>query len=418
MKQVTAVISLLLLICIFGIGCEKMQDSFLSSDNQYADTDAQFRSILSSNWVQVPQYPPTELVDLDYFGQAMNFWPYTGVDFSATPQDPINLVFVGHADPRDIRAALLSLDGDRSAFGLPNEAPFNAQWDDAIGDMQSGYGEESGWTGSAIQLACGEYGPLRFHMRLFRIGDYTVANAHLDLQIPGTADHQVISWEAAEQFVMVDLIRTGLLGAEPQPSGMINPPNFKTIPSVIYNMLPVELKGLIGGPLGDVTEDVPIGSDGQATVFYLAGSVPYVTEIREQNFIITYDQTIPKPFCESSEYDYLYVNGDVTLYQTTEMNEDGTFRMKFQADGVISATPVNPLTGEIIGETMEVVVKENHRSYINDTDFSASSLLFQKLLPTADPNSGWFFKRLRVDSKANNGYEEKVSCGSDLNVQY
>ena len=92
------------------------------------------------------------------------------------------------------------------------------------------------------------------------------------------------------------------------------------------------------------------------------------------------------------------------------MDEKGTFRMKFKADGILTAIPVNPLTGEAVGDPLEVVVKETHQSYLNDSDCSVSSSLFQKLLPTSDPNSGWFVKRLKINSKSNNGFEIKTSC--------
>jgi hypothetical protein len=81
---------------------------------------------------------------------ALTFWPYTGDDFTGAPKDPINAIFTGQASPLQIRAALRRLDGNRSAFGLPNVPPFNCTWKDAIGDEQTGYGDAEGWTGSAV----------------------------------------------------------------------------------------------------------------------------------------------------------------------------------------------------------------------------------------------------------------------------
>jgi hypothetical protein len=46
---------------------------------------------------------------------SLDFWPYTGTGPDmATEKDPINLIFLGNAHPLDIRAALMSLDGQRS----------------------------------------------------------------------------------------------------------------------------------------------------------------------------------------------------------------------------------------------------------------------------------------------------------------
>ena len=75
---------------------------------------------LATAWHEPP--PPTDLVSVPEAGV---FWPYTGRDYSGSPTDPINLVFLGDADPRLIRQALLALDGNRTAFGFPDAFPFN-----------------------------------------------------------------------------------------------------------------------------------------------------------------------------------------------------------------------------------------------------------------------------------------------------
>ncbi|MCX5737031.1 MAG: hypothetical protein NTZ61_00755, partial [Proteobacteria bacterium] len=173
-----------------------------------------------------PQLPssepqaPTGIVTVTTVGKALEFWPYTGNSFAGTPVDPVNLVFTGQADPVRIRAALLALDGDRTSAGFPDAYPFNATWVDAIGgDVQTTYvGADEGWVGSVVQLQLGGYDPLRIHLRLFRseqpfgaTGVWTLGAAHFEVLIPGTADHQVLSWELAKQVVVADLMRAGLL---------------------------------------------------------------------------------------------------------------------------------------------------------------------------------------------------------------
>jgi len=49
------------------------------------------------------------MVSVNVGSHSLSFWPYTGTDFTGTPQDPINLIFYGEADPRDLRAALMAL---------------------------------------------------------------------------------------------------------------------------------------------------------------------------------------------------------------------------------------------------------------------------------------------------------------------
>src|SRR5262245_60839580 len=112
--------------------------------------------------------PPAGLVDVSLGEERLTIWPYTGTSFDGTPSDPVNLVFAGEADPIQIRAALLALDGNRP--GLPPVYPFDAVWSDAVGDAQTTYAGDEGWVGSVIQLQLGNYGPVRFHLRLFRSG--------------------------------------------------------------------------------------------------------------------------------------------------------------------------------------------------------------------------------------------------------
>src|SRR5688572_32127531 len=62
---------------------------------------------------------PAGLATITAAGNAFQLYPYTLVNFSDAPADrfdPINLVFTGAADPRQIRADLMALDGSRPGF--------------------------------------------------------------------------------------------------------------------------------------------------------------------------------------------------------------------------------------------------------------------------------------------------------------
>jgi len=394
-----------------AVGCTKTDDIAGPATEATGASDPELRDLLAQPIPAAFQSPPPGVVTVAAGAQSLTFWPYTGENFSGTPQDPINLVFIGHADPRDIREALFALDGNRTAFGMPDEAPYNATWDDAIGDVQAGYGPDRGWTGGAVQLACGDYGPARIHMRMFELGGFTVANAHFEILIPGTTDHQVLSWELAEQFLLLDFQRAGLLDpVTPMiPTGGINQPDFRTIPAQIYNLLPIELRAAIGGPLGDVTADVPIRSDGNAMILNLAQRVPAQTGQRVQDFVIHFDQTIPKPFCSDGPLDYLYVSGEVHLYQVSEILLDGTYRSWFEASADLQAVPVNPLSGEIIGEPMQARVAEHHASMYSNRRTVARSWLSQRLLPRTNPHAGIYLKRIRVGD-SHDGFMEVERC--------
>jgi hypothetical protein len=359
-----------------------------------------------------PCLPPTELVTVGVGDDLLEFWPYTGVDFSATPQDPINLIFYGKADPRDIMSALLSLDGDRSAFGFPPVAPFNLTWSDAIGDMQAGYGNND-WTGSAVQLALGSYEEPRFHIRLFKMGDWTVANAHFEVLIPGTADHQVLSWELAEQLIITDFMRSGLLDETMPviPTLGINLPNFREIPVLIYNGLPVELRMLIGCPLNNVASPVPIPSDGHAVILNLADKVDWQTDTRVKDFVLYYDQVFPRPFCSLGEYDYVYVTGPVHLRQTVRFDRHGVYSLTFNASGSLEVTPFDPITGQPTGESLTAKVKQRHRGLLSDSRCNADGMIFQIIMPVDEPGGGWYYNRLRVNTTGNNFFQNRTNCG-------
>src|SRR5205807_9279741 len=106
---------------------------------------------------------PSPLVSVPLQGQTLELWPFTGFGFGQ-PSDPVNLIWTGHADPRMLRAALLSLDGDRTAFGFPAVFPFNCTWhDEPELQPEVAYTAASGRVGSPSTLECGPSDQARFH---------------------------------------------------------------------------------------------------------------------------------------------------------------------------------------------------------------------------------------------------------------
>ena len=353
---------------------------------------------------------PGLLVPIAVPGGTLSLWPYTGTDFSGTPQDPLNLIFTGVSDPRSIRSALMALDGNRTAFGMPPVYPFNCTWSDAIGDLQTGYNERADWVGSAIQVACGTYGPVRFHVRLFEAGSTTLGNAHFEVLIPGTADHQVLSWELAEQLVQVDFMRSGLLGPTgPGRTEPINAAPFREIPAEIYNLIPADLKSIIGGPAGSVGAPVPIGSDGRATVFDLVASSSQNAAGTEQSFVIQYGQVIPRPFCASG-VEYLYVEGPVSLRKTVQVNADGELTTEFDASGRLRLTPVDPRTGAPTGATYEAEVKDEQVTRFGKHGGRIQGLQVQTELPRNVSGHGQRVIRIKVGASGPDHYKRDIDC--------
>jgi hypothetical protein len=384
-------------LMLLALGCDTDSLAPLPGGSGSADFDA-------------AATPPGLLVPITVPGGTLSLWPYTGTDFSGTPQDPLNLVFTGASDPRSIRSALMALDGNRTAFGLPPVYPFNCTWSDAIGDLQTGYNAGKAWVGSAIQLACGNYGPVRFHVRLFEAGTTTVGNAHFEVLIPGTADHQVLSWELAEQLVKVDFLRSGLLAPSgPGSTGRINDAPFRDIPAEIYNLIPADLKSIIGGPTGTVGAPVPIGSDGHASVFHLTAEAHLQAAGSEQSFVIQYGQVIPRPFCAQGA-EYLFVEGPVSLEKTVQVSDAGELTTEFHASGRLRLTPVDPRTGAPAGPTYEAEVKEEQVSRFGKQGGMVRGLQVQTELPRNVSGHGERVIRIQVGALGPDLYKRDIDC--------
>ncbi len=362
--------------------------------------------VASATGGEVP--PPSGLVTVNIDGVAETIWPFTGADLAGTPRDPVNLIFLGEADPRDIRAALMSLPGNRTAFGFPDAFPFNCTWSDAIGRHQAAWASAEGWQGSAIQLQCGAYDTLRVHARLFREGSRTLANAHFEVLIPGTTEHEVLSWAFAETIVTVDFVRSGLLAGPPGATDVIHPaPTYRAINPVVFNGLPAALRGALGLPTTAQSAPVPSPSgDGRATLLKLQGRIARGQEQSEIAFAHTFGQTIPKPFCSTGPLDYLRVDGPIDMKHTVEVDDDGAYTASFKAKGRLSVTPVNPLTGQPTGPTIEARIRERHHSSITGRRASASHVVAQDLL--GDPAQS-LFSVLRLGGK--DLFVLEVDCG-------
>lgn len=307
---------------------------------------------------------PANTVVVTLGGVSETIWPFTGNDFSGTPSDPVNLIFTGTADPRTIRDILLSLDGDRTKFGFPNEFPFNCTWSDAFGDEQGAWAEAEGWQGGAVQLQCGSFNPMRFHLRLFREGGFTLANAHLDLLIPDTTDHELLAWELPETLVKVDLVRSGFLTAPPSLTPPITPsPEYRTMRYQVFNGLPVPLRWALGLPLGNQSSDVPVPNDGRATVLTLQHSFEPAEADLRSSFDVMFNRVIPKPLCSTGPLDLVFVHGPVHFELRTHTNPSGFYERTGTATAFLEATPVDP-RGNPLGPTVPAEASESHRAMI------------------------------------------------------
>ena len=340
-------------------------------------------------------------------------YPYTLNHYFAEDQDPVNLIFTGEANPLNLRAALMSLDGDRSGLGAidPALAPlaaFDCTWQDALGgDEQVAYGADA-WAGSVIQLACGDYGPVRFHLRLFPEEGYTIGSAHFEVLIPGTADHRVLNWELAETLVFADFIRTGI-AAPVGGTGLITAqPTYRTIEVELFNALPADLKYVVtGDPTYVATEPVGVPNDGNATIVQVFASVPLTPGTAEQQLTLPYAITAPKPICNPDGDKYVTIEGSVDLWQVDILTDAGEYSREFRANGHLLVMPLSPEPGE----PQNAIVEQQQFAKFWPGMASTSRRFTQTMVPVASDEGGRATMFLQWGPNGRTNFDASEKCG-------
>jgi hypothetical protein len=339
---------------------------------------------------------------------ALEVWPWTGRDLEGSIADPLNVLFTGEADIVSLRAALMSLDGNRTAFGFPAAAPFDCTWKDAHGGMQTVYTSGAGWVGNAVQLECGNYAPLRFHIRFFDAGDAVAAAVHLDLLIPGTPEHQVISWELPEQLVMVDLLRSGLLAAPPSFAVVSPAGGVQAIPKVIYDGIPDPLKVAVGFPPGPTAQPaVPVPSDGVATLLDIGTRAPVSAGVAEYDLVVPFDQVIPRPFCSQGPTDFVLVQGSVGLGVRTSVSDTGELETHNTLRGDLQVTPIDITTGQPSGQTFPAQISAMDNTGVEPTGTRVNALVQRKALP---PGVGFLSAHLLTGPNGSARFTTSEKC--------
>ena len=352
------------------------------------------------------QRPPSGVVRVSAGGESLIVWPYTTDDLQ-TPSDPINLIFP-NADPRAIRQELMKLEGNRSPFsGLSIQG---CRWTDAMGDEQAAFGRPERWVAGAVQLACAPEGaPLgidfRVHVRLFRVGRDTIGGAHLDFLIPGTAEHETLSWDFPRAFVAYDMARIGAVVA---PVGMIPAGTFRAVRRLIYDGLHDNGAGSFLDKLGlepplDKTADVPIPTDGHALAFVTAiDFAPARTHVVTTTQV-TYHVVAPKPFCAAGPADYVLLEGPLQFIQSVSTEPSGLYERTYGFAGTLHVTPYG-----VAGETLDASIFELHRARLDDRHGEVASEVQQSLL--ADPLQSM---RRHFAAGDLDRFVEKVVCGTE-----
>ncbi len=412
---------LMLLVALFG--CSKVDPSADRSGGIAADRllSASDRALGASPAIsQLDPGPPADLRTVTAGPHSLTLWPYTGRSFDGEPSDPMHLVFWGDADPLRIRSALMALDGDRTSLGLPPIPPFNERWEDAMGDVQTGY-SDGGWSGSVVQLRLGQYEPLRVHLRLFQTGvaygaggTWTLGAAHFELLIPGTPEHEVLSWELARAIVLADLERAGIVAAPPVPSDPLIPgTTFRAINPFIYNALGDDLRMLVFGltpPPVPATAPVPMPIDPRATIVRLGGTPDPAPGSWSQALTLPFAQMIPKPLCSDGPYDYVYVEGPVSLSRRSVVDGAGGYSYTSRVTGRLTITPMDVTQDPPVpaGEPYEAVIEDSQGGRLG-FGLSLANARTKRIAPQ-DGGSELELTNLRVSSSGSNAYQRMTRC--------
>jgi hypothetical protein len=369
------------------------------------------------------QRPPSGVVRVSAAGERLTLWPYTTSDFE-TPSDPINLVFP-NADPREIRQELMKPKGARGPFAAVPGA--NCQWTDAMGYEQAAWGLPERWVGGAVQLACVPDGaplggPFRFHVRLFRAGRHTIANAHYEILIPGTAEHEVLSWDLARNFVANDMGLTGTVVPPPQEVPMIPGPSFRAVRRPVYDALrgpdPVPpttlyflgtILGLV--PPADPALDVPIPTSGKAVALVTAIDFEPVRAHAVTTTQVTYNITVPKPFCATGSYDFVKLEGPLQFTMSVSTGSSGRYERTYSLGGTLGATPMvptSPTTFVPVGPKVDASIFEIHSGALDDRHGQVTEKVQQSLLGDPFQTMAWSFAAGDTDRFVRNAV-----CGTE-----
>jgi hypothetical protein len=346
---------------------------------------------------------PAGTVGIAVAGGSLTLWPYTTSDFE-TRSDPVNLVFP-NADPRAIRQELVRLGGQRP--GTPFAGlPFGAgacRWMDAMGYEQTAWAEPDEWVAGAVQLACVASpshplgSPFRFHARLFRVGAHTLGAAHFEILVPGTAEHEVLSWDFARQLVLYDVARTGTLTAAPTSVGLVPAGSFRAVRRPVHDGLVAAGLGPLFAALGLVppaSGDVPIPTSGQAAVLSTGIAFAPVQEKLEATAEVTYDIVAPKPFCASGPYDFVRLRGPLHFAQSVHTNPSGKYQRDYLLGGTLQVTPMiptSPTTFVPAGPTIDASITETHRAMLTDEYDQVTERVAQVLLGEEPQSLEWTF---------------------------
>jgi hypothetical protein len=353
--------------------------------------------------------PPAGVVTITAGTEQLTLFPFVtarGLPGPADESDPVNLVFLD-TDPRAVRQELMTLDGNRPAWAFLPRGANGCVWMDAMGYEQAAYLEPEGWVGGEVQLACAtpdsplgrEY---RFHVRLFRSGPHTIGGAHFEINTPGTAQHQPLSWELARRFVTDEIARLDT-GAFQGETAVFAPTNgsFRAVPGLIDGYVwqtnagnPTFLVNLgLAPPTPPTFPPVPIPATGLAAVFAPVFTyVPLQSDVTLTDSRSYFVQSTPKPLCDGAPIQI--TGGPLTFTLRVQTNPSGAYHRTYTVAGSLKVKTLST------GVVQDALISEFHRGMLTDEHGQVREEISQTLLPTAGAagqSLSWIFGAGKTD---------------------
>jgi hypothetical protein len=292
-----------------------------------------------------------------------------------------------------------------------------------MGYEQAAWGLPERWAGGAVQLACVPAGfPLgkdfRFHIRLFRVGRHTIANAHYELLIPGTAEHEVLSWDLARSFVAYDMGPSVV--APPESPAMIPWGSYRAVRRAVYDALlgpppvPPQTAYFLGTILGlvppsDAEADVPIPTNGKAVALVTDIDFEPVSSHTVTTTEVLYDVNVPKPFCPDPGLppevtEYVHLAGLLTFMMSATTTPSGRYERTYSLGGTLQVTPLAPVPGDAVPAS----IFEIHQAVLDDRHGQVTEKTQQSLLGDPFQSHAWSFAAGDTDR-----FVRKLVCGTE-----
>ena len=279
----------------------------------------------------------------------------------------------------------MTLVGRRPTWSFLPSGANGCVWMDGMGYDQAAYVEPEGWVGDELQLVCATPdSPLgkedRFHVRLFRSGPHTIGGAHFEINVPGTAEHEVLSWEMARDFVTDEIARLDMAAFQGEAE-VFEPKDgtFRTVRGQVNyyvfatnNAFWARL-GLLDPPAPGLPA-APIPATGLAAVFAPSFTfVPVKSDFTLTDYR-TYGVVTTKPFCGGAPVQI--TGGPLTLRLRVQTNPSGKYQRTFTVAGYLKIKTLST------GVVQDAVISQISRGMLTDNHGQVSEEVSQILLAT------------------------------------